>query len=253
MIEIFVAFGSAIWLGILTSISPCPLATNVAAVSFLSKKINHPKAVLWAGSAYTFGRMIAYAVLGMIIITSIISVPSAANFLQKYMNRILGPILLVVGLFLLNVIRLNISGFSLSKEKQESLAGSGAKGAFLLGAIFALSFCPISAALFFGSLIPLALNSKVGIMLPFFFGIGTGLPVILFSIGIALGILSVSRWFHKIAALEKYTRKITGVIFVLVGVYFIWNYVFTINWGIGTVLPPILYTRIWTFPNVGFF
>lgn len=228
MIELFIAFGSAFWLGMLTSISPCPLATNVAAVSFLSKKINHPKAVLWAGSAYTFGRMIAYTILGTIIITSIVSVPSAVNFLQKYMNRILGPILLVVGLFLLNVIRLNISGFSLSKEKQESIAKSGAKGAFLLGAIFALSFCPISAALFFGSLIPLALNSKIGIILPFFFGIGTGLPVMVFAIGIALGVLSVSHWFHKVATLEKYTRKITGSIFVLVGLYFIYNYIFTI-------------------------
>ncbi len=228
MTEIFFAFGSAIWLGMLTSISPCPLATNVAAVSFLSKKINHPKAVLWSGSAYTFGRMIAYAILGMIIITSIASVPSVANFLQKYMNRILGPLLLVVGLFLLNVIRLNISGFTLSKEKQESLAKSGAKGAFLLGAIFALSFCPISAALFFGSLIPLALNSKAGIVLPFFYGIGTGLPVMVFAMGIALGILSASHWFHKMATVEKYTRRITGIIFVLVGLYFIWNYIFAI-------------------------
>jgi len=225
MIEVIVAFSSAIWLGILTSISPCPLATNVAAVSFLSKKINHPKAVLWAGSAYIFGRMIAYAILGMIIIKSIVSVPYAANFLQRYMNMVLGPILLVVGLFLLNFIRFNISGFSLSKEKQESLAKSGAKGAFLLGAIFALSFCPISAALFFGSLIPLALNSRAGIMLPFFYGIGTGLPVMFFSIGIALGVLSVSRWFHKVATLEKYTRRITGVIFVMAGLYFIWGYI----------------------------
>ncbi|MBL7156525.1 MAG: sulfite exporter TauE/SafE family protein [Candidatus Omnitrophica bacterium] len=222
--EIFITFGSAIWLGILTSISPCPLATNVAAISFLAKKINHPKAVLLAGSAYTLGRMAAYAILGVVIITSIAGVPSVANFLQKYMNRILGPLLLVVGLFLLGVIRLNTPGFSLSKEKQESLARSGAKGAFLLGAIFALSFCPLSAALFFGSLIPLALSSKAGIVLPFFFGIGTGLPVMLFAIGIALGVLSASHWFHKIAAVEKYTRKITGVIFVLVGLYFIWNY-----------------------------
>jgi len=184
--------------------------------------------VLCAGSAYTLGRMIAYAVLGMIIITSVVSVPSVANFLQKYMNRILGPLLLVVGLFLLDIIRFNIPGFTLSKEKQESLAKSGTKGAFLLGAIFALSFCPISAALFFGSLIPLALNSKAGIILPFFYGIGTGLPVMVFAIGIALGVLSASRWFHKMAMVENYTRKITGIIFVLVGLYFIWNYIFTI-------------------------
>ena len=225
MIEVFIAVGSALWLGILTSISPCPLATNIAAVSFLSKKINHPKAVLRAGSAYILGRMAAYAFLGIAIIASLVSIPSVANFLQKYMNRAVGPILLVVGLFLLDVIRLNLSGFSLSREKQESLANSGAKGAFLLGAIFALSFCPISAALFFGSLIPLAFNSRVGIILPVFYGVGTGLPVMVFALGIALGASSASRWFRKAALLEKYTRKVTGIIFVLVGLYFIWGYI----------------------------
>ena len=225
MIEAIIAFGSALWLGVLTSISPCPLATNIAAVSFLSKKINHPKAVLWAGGAYTLGRMAAYAVLGIAIIASLVSIPSVANFLQKYMNRILGPLLVVVGLFLLNIIRFDIPGFTLSKEKQESLAKSGAKGAFFLGAIFALSFCPISAGLFFGSLIPLALNSKIGIILPFFYGIGTGFPVMVFAVGIALGVSSASHWFHKMVLLEKYTKKVTGIIFVLVGLYFIWNYI----------------------------
>lgn len=228
MTEILFALGSSVWLGILTSISPCPLATNIAAVSFLSKKINHPKAVLWSGVAYTLGRMAAYAAMGVIIIMSVASVPSIANFLQRYMNRILGPLLLVVGLFLLDIIRLNIPGFSLSKERQESLAGSGAGGAFLLGAVFALSFCPISAALFFGSLIPLALNSKAGIILPFFYGIGTGLPVMVFAVGIALGVLSVSHWFHKATMLERYARKATGIIFVSVGLYFIWNHILTI-------------------------
>ena len=223
--ELLIAFGSALWLGILTSISPCPLATNIAAVSFLSKKINHPRSVLLSGIVYTTGRMIAYAALGMIIITSLVSVPLAANFLQKYMNKILGPLLFIVGLFLLDVIRFNISGLALSKEKQESLARSGLKGAFVLGVLFALAFCPISAALFFGSLIPLALNSKIGIILPFFYGIGTGLPVMIFAVAIALGISSASHWFHKMTTLEKYARKITGLIFMLVGAYYIWNYI----------------------------
>ncbi len=223
--ELLIVFGSALWLGILTSISPCPLATNIAAVSFLSKKINHPRSVLLAGAAYTAGRMAAYALLGVIIITSLASVPLVANFLQKYMNKILGPLLFVVGLFLLDVIRFNVSGLTLSKEKQESLAKSGLRGSFALGIIFALAFCPISAALFFGSLIPLALNSKIGIILPFFYGIGTGLPVMIFAVAIALGISSASHWFHKMATLEKYARKITGVIFMMVGAYYIWNYI----------------------------
>ena len=225
MAGIIAVFLSSLWLGILTSISPCPLATNIAAVSFLSKKVNHPKSVLLAGLIYTLGRTIAYALLGAIIITSLVSVPSVANFLQKYMHKILGPLLFIVGLFLLDIIRFNISGVTLSKEKQESFAASGLKGSFALGVIFALAFCPISAALFFGSLIPLALNSKIGIILPFFYGIGTGLPVMIFAVAIAFSVSSASRWFHKMTTLEKYARKITGVIFILVGVYYIWNYI----------------------------
>ena len=225
MAQILTVLFSALWFGILTSISPCPLASNIAAVSFLSKKINHPKAVLFSGLAYTLGRMLTYAMLGVIIITSLASVPAIANFLQKYMNKILGPILLLVGLFLLGIIKFNMPRFSISKEKQDALAGSGARGAFALGAVFALSFCPIAAALFFGSLIPLALNSSYGVALPFVYGFGTGIPVVLFAVGIALGVKSFSRWLHKTAEFELYTRKITGIIFILVGVYFIWAYV----------------------------
>ena len=225
MIQVMLPFVSALWLGILTSISPCPLATNIAAISYLSKKINHPNLVLRSSIAYTAGRMLTYAVLGTIIITSLVGIPALANFLQKYMNMILGPILLIVGLFLLNIIKINIPSFSLSHDRQSALAKSGAKGAFMLGAIFALSFCPIAAALFFGSLIPLALKSSYGIALPFLYGIGTGIPVVVFALGITLGVTSFSKWFQKATIFELYTRKITGIIFILVGIYFIWNYI----------------------------
>ena len=216
---------SALWLGILTSISPCPLATNIAAVSFLSKKVNHPKLVLQSSIAYTVGRMLTYAVLGAVIITSLASVPATANFLQKYMNKIIGPVLLSVGLFLLDIIKFNIPSFSVSQGKQTALAESGIKGSFMLGAIFALSFCPIAAALFFGSLIPLALKSTYGIILPFFYGVGTGIPVVVFALGIAMGVTSFSKWFHKATTFELYTRKITGIVFILISVYFIWYHI----------------------------
>jgi cytochrome c biogenesis protein CcdA len=211
---------SAIWLGILTSISPCPLASNIAAVSFLSKKITHPALVFISGIAYTLGRMVSYAALGWIIINSLLSVPQAAQFLQKYMGKALGPILIITGLILLEIITLRLSGFALSEKHNNKLAESGAVGAFLLGFIFALAFCPISAALFFGSLIPLALNSKIGTLLPLVYGMGTGLPVLIFALAIALGITSLSHWFHRITKLEYYMRKITGVIFVIVGLYY---------------------------------
>lgn len=219
---------SAMWLGILTSISPCPLASNIAAVSFLSKKIAHPALVLISGLAYSLGRMVSYAALGWVIIHSLLSVPQAAQFLQKYMGKVLGPILIITGLFLLEIITLRLPGVSLSEKHHNKLTQAGAPGAFLLGFIFALAFCPISAALFFGSLIPLSLNNKAGTLLPFIYGIGTGLPVLLFALAIALGITSLSHWFHRITRLEYYTRRITGAIFILVGLYYTGIYILKI-------------------------
>ncbi|MCX5716041.1 MAG: aromatic aminobenezylarsenical efflux permease ArsG family transporter [Candidatus Omnitrophica bacterium] len=226
MTEIFIGFASALWLGVLTSISPCPLASNVAAISFLSKKITHPFLVFISGLAYTLGRMTSYAILGWIIINSLLSVPQVAQFLQKYMGKALGPLLILTGIILLEIITIRLPGVSLSQKHHTRLAESGAPGAFLLGFIFALAFCPISAALFFGSLIPLAHNSKVGTLLPFVYGVGTGLPVLLFAVAIALGVTSLSRWFRKITKLEYYTRRITGVIFIIVGLYYTGIYIF---------------------------
>jgi cytochrome c biogenesis protein CcdA len=197
----------------------------VAAISFLSKKITHPALVFISGLAYTLGRMASYAVLGWIIIHSLLSVPQVAQFLQKYMGKALGPLLIVTGLALLEVITIRLPGPTLSQKHHNKLAESGAPGAFLLGFIFALAFCPISAALYFGSLIPLAINSKSGIVLPFIYGIGTGLPVLVFAVAIALGVTSLSHWFHRVTKLEYYTRRITGVIFILVGLYYTGIYI----------------------------
>ncbi|MFA5039283.1 MAG: aromatic aminobenezylarsenical efflux permease ArsG family transporter [Candidatus Omnitrophota bacterium] len=221
MTDILIGVGSALWLGILASISPCPLASNIAAVSFLSKRIAHPAMVFLSGFAYTLGRMLAYAALGWLIIHSLLNVPQAAQFLQKYMVKALGPLLIVTGLFLLEIFTIRLPGVSLSESHRNRLVESGAPGAFLLGFILALAFCPISAALFFGSLIPLALNDgSGGTLLPFVYGIGTGLPVLAFALAIALGVASMSRWFQRLTKIEYYTRRITGVVFILVGLYY---------------------------------
>jgi cytochrome c biogenesis protein CcdA len=123
------------------------------------------------------------------------------------------------------VIKVNLPGLSLSQKHHNKLVEAGVPGAFLLGAVFALAFCPVSAALFFGSLIPLALQSKFGVTLPFIYGIGTGLPVLAFAVAIAAGITSLSHWFHKLTRLEYYMRIITGVTFMLVGVYYTGIYI----------------------------
>lgn len=220
---------TAFWLGILTSISPCPLATNIAAVSFLSEKIIHPKIVFLSGISYTIGRMLAYAIIGFLIVKSLLGVPLVANFLQKYMNKALGPVLIIIGLFLLDILKFDIPSLALSEKYQNKLVGSGIFGAGILGFIFALSFCPISAALFFGSLIPLAVEHKFGLSLPFIYGVGTGLPVLIFAVGIALGVTSLGRWFHRVTKVEIYARRTTGAIFILVGLYYVSAYIFCIS------------------------
>lgn len=226
MTEMLMAFLGALWLGILTSISPCPLATNIAAISFLSKKITHPVLVFLSSLAYVFGRMVLYAIVGWVIVNSLLSVPEVAQFLQKYMVRFLGPLLISTGLILLGFINIHLPGFSLSQKHHNKLAESGALGSFLLGFIFAITFCPVSAALFFGSLIPLAISHNSAILLPFAYGMGSGVMVLIFTVAVSLGVKSLSKWFEKIMRLEYYTRKITGIVFVVVGIYYIAVYIF---------------------------
>lgn len=226
MIDLLFGLGSAFWFGILTSISPCPMATNIAAISYVSRDISKRRVVLMTGLLYTLGRMILYVSLGALLAIFLLSVPRISFFLQKYMNIILGPILLLVGLVLLEFIKFNISGSWINGVMQKRAKYFGMWGALLLGFIFALSFCPISAALFFGSLLPLSVKFDSIVMIPAFYGIGTGLPVILFAVLIAFGFQTVGKTFNKLAVLEKWVRRSTGIIFIMIGIYFSLVYIF---------------------------
>lgn len=219
---------SALWLGIMTSISPCPLATNIAAISFIGKRFSSPRMVTITGLVYTLGRMIAYMLLSVIVVESLLTIPSVSNFLQKYMNRILGPILIIVGMSLLELIRFSTSSISVSENLQKRVISFGIIGAGLLGIIFALSFCPISAALFFGSLIPLAMQQQSVVLLPFLYGIGTAIPVLIFTMLLSISSTLVSKTFSKLTWFELWTRRITGVVFILVGIYYCLVYIFRI-------------------------
>lgn len=220
---------SAVWLGILTSISPCPLATNIAAISYIGKQVKESRMVFLSGMLYICGRMLAYLALGILIITSILSVPKLSFLLQNNLNRILGPVLILAGLFLLRIIKFGISGPGISEKLQKRSRTWGIWGAFFLGILFALSLCPISAALFFGSLIPLSLKHESRILLPLLYGIGTGLPVFIFAILIAVGTRFIGKVFNKLTMIELWARRITGAIFILVGIYYSLIYVFGID------------------------
>jgi cytochrome c-type biogenesis protein len=218
--EYALAIASAFWFGILTSISPCPLATNIAAISFVGRRVDSPRQVFSAGVLYTLGRSLAYLVLGSLLVSSMLSAPLLAHALQKYLNRALGPVLILVGLILLELIVFNLPGSGLGDKLQKKAESFGVWGAGLLGLLFALSFCPTSAALFFGSLLPLALHQGSGLMLPGVYGLATGLPVLLFAVLIALGANRVGQAFNRIMVFERWARRLTGVLFLLVGVYY---------------------------------
>ncbi len=228
MTEFLLGIASAFWLGILTSISPCPLATNIAAISFVGRRVGSPAKVFLAGLLYTAGRTLTYLVLGVLLVSSLLSAPYVSHILQKYMNKALGPILILVGMVLIELIQINFSGSGVSEKMQKRVEALGMWGALLLGVVFALSFCPVSAALFFGSLLPVALRCESGVILPLAYGVATGLPVLVFAILIALGAKRVGEAYNKLVPFEKWARRITGGVFVVVGIYYCLAHIFAV-------------------------
>ena len=219
MAELILPLVSAFWLGVLTSISPCPLATNILAISFVGRRVESPREVLFSGLLYTAGRAATYIFLGMLLVASLLSAPFISHVLQKYMNAALGPLLILVGIVLLELISLNI-GSGLNTTVQKRVETMGVWGAVFLGVLFALSFCPTSAALFFGSLLPLAINSHSGILLPAVYGLATGLPVLIFAVLLGFGANKVAKAYDRIVVFERWARRITGITFIFVGFYY---------------------------------
>jgi cytochrome c biogenesis protein CcdA len=215
------AVGTALWLGILTSISPCPLATNVAAMGFIGRRTDRAGGALATGLLYTAGRALAYAALGMLLVHGLLAIPTASAWLQENMIRLLGPLLLVTALFLLELLALPAgrSGrFTGWVQRRAAAMGLGA--AFFLGVMFALAFCPVSAALFFGSLVPVCLQTGSGLWLPLIYGLGTALPVLVFGVALAVAAGRVGALYARTATVERWARRITGVLFLAIGGYF---------------------------------
>jgi len=231
MIQLFEGLPTAIWLGILTSISPCPLATNIAAISFIARKVDKPAYALYAGAFYTLGRSITYIAIGVLLVGSLLSAPVVSHWLQKYMYRLLGPMLILVGMVLLDMLAFSTSGNNLGRWCHQKAEKLGLLGALLLGFLFALSFCPVSAALFFGGLVPVSVKNGSAILLPLAYGIGTALPVFAFALFLSLGANSLAKAFEKVTQFEKWARRTTGIIFIAIGIYFTLAYTLAIKTG----------------------
>lgn len=240
---------SALYLGVLTSISPCPLATNIAAISYIGRKVEDSRLVINAGLLYTLGRCLLYLGLAALLTTTALSIPAVSIFLQKHMHVFLGPIFLLLGMFLVGLITVSSGGMMISEGMQKRIDAMGIWGALLLGILFAVSFCPTSAAWFFG-LLALIMGSraegistvlaKVGItlpeaslpgstvVLPLIYGIGTALPVLLVAFLLAYSAKSVGKTYNVLSRVEWVARMTTGWIFIAVGIYFDAKFIFEV-------------------------
>lgn len=213
---------TALLLGLMTAISPCPLATNITATAFISKQISSKRKVLLSGFLYALGRAFSYTAIGLILYFGA-SKFHLARFFNQNGEKYLGIILLIIGLIMLNVIRLNfLSKINFSEKLSEKFKNKGLLGSFVLGVLFALAFCPYSGALFFGMLIPLTIADVNGLVLPLVFAFGTALPVILFTYVLAFTASRVGLFYTKITKIEQVMRLVAGVVFVLTGLYYLY-------------------------------
>jgi len=214
---IFAAFA----LGLLTAIAPCPLATNITATAYIAKTITNNKKVILSGLLYTLGRIFSYTLIGAIIYFGV-SKFQVAKLFQGNGEKYIGFVLIIIGLIMLDIIKLNfLSGGNFTDKLSERFKTKGLLGSFLLGALFALAFCPYSGALFFAMLIPMMLSASAGLALPVVFSIGTGLPVILFAFVIAYSMEKLGAYFKVVTKVEKIMRIVAGVVFIITGLYYI--------------------------------
>lgn len=221
---------TALILGLMTAISPCPLAMNISAIGFISKDLQNKRKVFYNGLLYTLGRAISYTVLGVILIV-ILKEGSSVFKIQKAISNngeyFLGPILIVIGIFMLDIIKLNFSFLGkLSSKMGEKTKKGSSWGALLMGIVFALAFCPYSGILYFGALIPLSVSTSGGYFLPLVYAIATGLPVVIFAWILAFSLSSVGGFYNKIKAFEKWFRRVVAVIFIAIGLYYVWLFYF---------------------------
>ncbi|MFP4097006.1 MAG: aromatic aminobenezylarsenical efflux permease ArsG family transporter [Cyclobacteriaceae bacterium] len=212
---------AAFALGLLTAVSPCPLATNITATAYISRELKSKKSVLMNGLLYTLGRGFSYTAIGLALFWGANQF-DVARFFQTKGEMYIAPLLILVGLVMLGVIRLDFLGKGNFSEKfSDKFKDKGALGALVLGVLFALAFCPYSGALYFGMLIPMSLSSSNGLILPLVFALGTGLPVLLFAYLLAFSASTIGKAYSIIQKTEKVMRTLAGVVFIITGFYYV--------------------------------
>lgn len=213
-------FVSAFALGLMTAISPCPLATNITAIGFISKDIEHKNRVFINGLIYTLGRILSYTLLAVIIFMGADQF-KLSGFFQQYGEKLIGPMLILIGLFMLDVIRISFPGIRNLTKKISEKGANGYWEVLLLGIIFALAFCPYSGVLYFGLLIPMTISSASGLYLPVVFAIATAIPVIVFAWLLAYTVSGVGKMYQQLKIFEIWFRRVISIIFIAVGLYYV--------------------------------
>lgn len=211
---------TVVLLGLMTAISPCPLATNITAVAFISKDIENRNRVFSNGIFYTAGRAFSYTAIAFIIWLGADQF-ELSGFFQRYGEKVIGPLLLLIGLLMLGVIRIRFPALSKLTSKMENKKSWRYPDAFLLGIVFALAFCPYSGVLYFGMLIPLSVSTAGGLYLPLLFAVATGIPVILFSALLAYTVSGIGTAYDKMKVFEVWFRRVISLVFILTGCYYI--------------------------------
>ena len=211
---------TALLLGLMTAISPCPLATNITAIGFISKDIENRNRVFFNGLFYTLGRAITYTAIALIIYLGADQL-KFGGFFQRYGEKIIGPLLVIIGLFMLDIFRIKFPGFSKLSSGMQDKKRWGYLDALLLGLVFALAFCPYSGVLYFGMLVPLTVSSASGLYLPVVFAIATGIPVIIIAWVLAYTVSGIGNVYNRIRSFENWFRRIIAVLFIVVGIYYI--------------------------------
>ena len=213
---------TAFILGLMTAISPCPLATNISAIGFISRDIENRRRVFLKGLVYTLGRAITYTGLGIILYFGASKMHVSMLF-QGWGEKILGPFLIIIGLLMLDFIKIKFPGVSGLTEKMGEHSKKSYWGTLLLGMVFAMAFCPYSGVLYFAMLIPITIASASasGLYLPIVFAFATGLPVIIFAWLLAYAVGNVGKLYDRIKTFELWFRRIVAVLFILVGIYYI--------------------------------
>jgi cytochrome c biogenesis protein CcdA len=226
--EYALGLGWALWLGVFTSINPCPLATNIAAISYIGRGISDSRRVLLAGLLYALGRTLVYLTLGVLLVESLLASNQVSSFLRGFVNELLGPILVVIAMFLLGLIEVGISGPGMSEKMRKRADAPGICGSLLLGIAFAMAFCPTSAALFL-KLVQDSTVLRSPVAMPSLFGLGTALPVVVFALILAFSAKSLGTAFNRLTQIEWWLRLVTGVIFLLLGIYFTLIHIFDLT------------------------